>query len=77
MFLSLSRGVPEAGLTFAAAMLLGIALTLASVAVATTLLRDSAAHLIERHGKSVDRLSRALDATAGALLVVIGLRALY
>jgi ABC-type nickel/cobalt efflux system permease component RcnA len=76
MFLSLSRGVPEAGLTFALAMLLGISLTLASVAAATTLARDRAAHLIERHGKSVDRLARALDATAGALLVVIGVRQL-
>jgi ABC-type nickel/cobalt efflux system permease component RcnA len=76
MFLSLSRGVPEAGLTFALAMLLGISLTLASVAAATTLARDRVAHLIERHGKSVDRLARALDATAGALLVVIGVRQL-
>jgi ABC-type nickel/cobalt efflux system permease component RcnA len=77
MFFSLSRGVPEAGLTFAASMLLGITLTLASVAVATTLLRDSAAHLIERHGQSVDHLARFLDATAGMLLVIIGVRALY
>jgi ABC-type nickel/cobalt efflux system permease component RcnA len=76
MFLSLSRGVPEAGLTFALAMLLGISLTLASVAAATTFARDRVAHLIERHGKSVDRLARALDATAGALLVVIGVRQL-
>jgi ABC-type nickel/cobalt efflux system permease component RcnA len=76
MFLSLSRGVPEAGLTFALAMLLGISLTLASVAAATTLARDRVAHLIERHGKSVDRLARALDATAGAFLVVIGVRQL-
>jgi nickel/cobalt exporter len=76
MFLSLSRGIPEAGLTFAVAMLLGISLTLASVAIATTLARDRLAHLIDRHGKSVDRLARALDAIAGALLVIIGVRAL-
>ena len=77
MFFARSRGVPEAGLTFAASMLLGITLTLASVAVATTILRDSIAHLIDRHGQSVDRVARVLDATAGILLIVIGLRALY
>lgn len=76
MFLSLSRGVPQAGLTFAVAMLLGILLTLGSVAVATTLARDSVAHLLERHAKSVDRIARALDATAGLLLIIIGVRAL-
>jgi nickel/cobalt exporter len=76
MILSLSRGVPEAGLTFAAAMLLGILLTLGSVAVATTLARDSMEHLIERHGRSVDRVARALDAVSGLLMIVIGLRAL-
>lgn len=76
MFLALSRGVPEAGLTFAAAMLIGISITLASVAVATTLARDSVVHLIDRHGRSVAAVSRILDATAGVLLVVIGVWAL-
>jgi len=76
MFLALSRGVPEAGLTFAAAMLIGISITLASVAVATTLARDRVVHLIDRHGRSVAAVSRILDATAGLLLVLIGVRAL-
>jgi ABC-type nickel/cobalt efflux system permease component RcnA len=76
MFFALSRGIPEAGLTFAFAMLIGISLTLASVAALTTFARDRVAHLIDRHGKSVDRLARALDATAGVLLVVIGLSAI-
>jgi nickel/cobalt exporter len=76
MFLALSRGVPEAGLTFAAAMLIGISVTLASVAVATTLARDRVVHLIDRHGRSVAAVSRILDATAGLLLLAIGVRAL-
>jgi nickel/cobalt transporter (NicO) family protein len=76
MFLALSRGVPEAGLTFAAAMLIGISITLAPVAVATTLARDRVVYLIDRHGRSVATASRILDATAGVLLVVIGVRAL-
>jgi ABC-type nickel/cobalt efflux system permease component RcnA len=76
MVLSLSRGIPEAGLTFAAAMLIGITLTLASVAVATTLGRDSVAHLIERYGQSMDSVAGALDALAGGLLILIGLSAI-
>jgi nickel/cobalt transporter (NicO) family protein len=76
MFLSLSRGVPEAGLTFAAAMLIGVSITLASVAVATTLARGCVVRLIDRHGHSVAAVSRILDATAGVLLVLIGVWAL-
>ncbi|MBN9022393.1 MAG: hypothetical protein J0H08_09950 [Rhizobiales bacterium] len=57
-------------------MLLGILLTLSSVAVATTLARGSMEHLIERHGRSVDRVARGLDAISGLLLIAIGLRAL-
>jgi ABC-type nickel/cobalt efflux system permease component RcnA len=76
MFLAIARGVPQAGLTFAAAMLIGISLTLASVAIATTIARDRVVHLVERHGRSVAVVSRILDATAGVLLILIGLWAL-
>ncbi len=76
MFFALSRGVPEAGLTFALAMLIGICLTLGTVALAVTLGRNYVAGWIERHGKSVERLARALDALAGALLIIIGVSAL-
>jgi nickel/cobalt exporter len=76
MFLALSRGVPEAGLTFAFAMMIGVAITLAGVAAGTILARDRVLALIERRGGSIERVSRALDAIAGALLVAIGLRQL-
>jgi nickel/cobalt transporter (NicO) family protein len=76
MFLALSRGVPEAGLTFAFAMMIGVAITLAGVAAGTILARDRALALIERRGGSIERVSRALDAIAGALLLAIGLRQL-
>jgi nickel/cobalt transporter (NicO) family protein len=76
MFFALSRGVPEAGLAFALAMMIGVAITLAGVAVATILARDKVLALIERQGGSVERVSRALDAIAGGLLVAIGLRQL-
>lgn len=76
MITALSRGVPEAGLTFAVAMMLGVGLTLAAVAAATIWARDWIMSLMVRHGASIGRVSRWLDALSGALLVVIGAREL-
>jgi ABC-type nickel/cobalt efflux system permease component RcnA len=72
MFFALTHGVPLAGLTFAAAMLAGIALTLCAVALAAVLARDALVHLLSRHGGSVARLGTVLDAVSGALLLGIG-----
>lgn len=74
MFLALSRGVPEAGLTYAVAMLFGVAFTLSAVAAGTILARDWMLRLIDRHGGSIERVSRGLDALSGVLLLVIGAR---
>lgn len=76
MFLSISRGVPEAGLVFAASMMMGVGLTLVIIAVTTILARDWILTLIGRHGGSIERASRGLDAIAGSLLLLIGLRQL-
>lgn len=72
MFFSLARGVPQAGLMFAVAMLIGISLTLGAVALATILARDTVSLFIDRHGIAVQKFARFLDGTAGVLLVVIG-----
>jgi nickel/cobalt exporter len=72
MVLAISRGIPEAGIAFALAMLIGIALTLSAVAIATALMRDRMALFLERHGGSVARITRGLDAVAGVLLIAIG-----
>jgi ABC-type nickel/cobalt efflux system permease component RcnA len=56
MFFALSRGVPEAGLTFAVAMALGVGLTLCAVAMVTVLARDFVAR--------ADRASRSVPANA-------------
>ena len=76
MFLALSRGVPEAGLTFALAMMGGVGATLALVATATVLARQSIVSFIGRHGRSIDSVSRLLEALTGVALVAIGLREL-
>jgi ABC-type nickel/cobalt efflux system permease component RcnA len=77
MFFALSRGVPEAGITFAAAMMLGIALTLSAVALAAVLARQWVLRVISHHGASLARASRFLDATAGVLLIGVAGRELW
>lgn len=76
MVLALSRGVPEAGLTFALAMTIGVALTLGAVALLTVLARGWFVGMSTRYGASMATLSRVLDGLAGSLLLVTGLHAL-
>lgn len=75
MFPALSKGVPVAGLTFAAAMVLGVSLTLHGVATLTVVARDQSLAVLSRHGASVERASRPLDLAAGVLPTAIGLAA--
>lgn len=71
MFAALARGVPQAGLAFAVAMMLGIAMTLWGVALATVLARESIARLVQHAGASIARVSRALDAMSALLLLAV------
>ena len=77
MFYALSRGVPEAGVTFAVAMMLGVAFTLSAVALVTVLARDWVVSFTARHGASLDKLGRALDGASGVLLIVVAARELW
>lgn len=77
MVLSLSRGVPEAGLTFALAMVLGVGLTLAAVTLLTILARSWVIRVSARHGASIGILSRILDGLAGTLLLAAALHTLF
>jgi ABC-type nickel/cobalt efflux system permease component RcnA len=72
MFLALSRGVLEAGLTFALAMMVGVGLTLAGVAALVVGARERTVLLIARHGGSVEKTARALEACTGMLLIAVG-----
>jgi ABC-type nickel/cobalt efflux system permease component RcnA len=74
MVLAISRGVPEAGLVFAGALMLGVMTTLSAVAVAAILAKDSFTRLLGRHGAKLQRVSRVIEAGAGVVLVVIGLQ---
>jgi ABC-type nickel/cobalt efflux system permease component RcnA len=55
MIYALSRGVPEAGIVFAIAIMLGVTLTLSSVAILTVSVRNSVTTLIERYGGHLAR----------------------
>jgi ABC-type nickel/cobalt efflux system permease component RcnA len=77
MFFALSRGVPEAGLVFALAMMMGVLATLAAVALLTVFMRDRLLDLTTRHGASIQRMTRFLDAAAGALLIILAVRELW
>lgn len=72
MLYALARGVAEAGLAFAVAMLGGIAITLIAVALLAVLAREGVLRALTRHGGSIERLAGALDALSGALLLLIG-----
>jgi nickel/cobalt exporter len=77
MVLAISRGVPEAGLVFAAAMMLGVMLTLSSVAAGAILAKDGFARMLTNHGATLQRVGRVTEAAAGLLLIVIGLREVF
>jgi len=77
MVTALARGVPAAGLTFAASMFLGIALTLGAVAALAVFGRNTATAIMTRHGASIATVARILDGLAGLLLVLFGLREFF
>lgn len=72
MTAAILRGVPEAGLTFAAAMMIGVFLVLGSVALLTTLARERFAAFISAQAGMV-AVARGLEGVSGALLIGIGL----
>ncbi len=71
MIYALARGVPEAGLVFALAMLMGVASTLSVLAIAVVFARDQMLALLARTGGSLDTVGRVIDGTAGVALVMV------
>jgi len=77
MTFAVSRGVPEAGIAFAVVMMLGVALTLSTVAAGTILFRQNMIHLMENRAVLLDRISRTLEAMVGLLLISIAIFELF
>ena len=74
MFFALARGIPEAGLVFAIAMMFGVLTTLSIVAFLTVVTRDWLIDYTARHGASMLRLTRVLDGASGALLIALSVQ---
>ena len=72
MVLAINRGVPEAGLVFAVAMMVGVMLTLSGVAAAAVLAKTGFARLLENHGHTLQRIGRLTEGVAGLALIGIG-----
>ena len=77
MFFALSRGVPEVGLTFAAAMMIGVSIPLVIVAILSVTMRDKATAIAVWAGASVETMGRCLDGISGLILAAIGVTAIW
>ncbi|WP_426127683.1 nickel/cobalt transporter [Pararhizobium sp. PWRC1-1] len=77
MTFAISRGVPEAGIMFAIVMMIGVALTLSSVALAAVFFRQQMVHLFETRPKLISRLTKGLQAASGAVLVLVAVHELW
>lgn len=73
MTFALSRGVPQAGIAFAAVMMTGVALVLAMVALAAVLLRRQMLQLLLSRPRLVGTVERTLQLLAGLILLVVAL----
>ena len=73
MTLAMSRGVPEAGLMFALAMMLGVAATLSAVALLSVAFRSQIGRLMASRPELARRVSRVIEGVAGLVLCVIAL----
>ncbi|ODT65220.1 MAG: hypothetical protein ABS75_32515 [Pelagibacterium sp. SCN 63-23] len=69
VFYAVTQGVPEAGLIFAAAMLVGVSAVLCLVGVTSAL----AAEILKRHAAAWAGGSQVIEAVAGIVLITIGL----
>jgi len=76
MTFAISRGVPEAGVSFAAVMMIGVALVLGTVALAAVLFRLQLLRLLATRPRAVDAFTRTIQILAGLVLVVVAANAI-
>lgn len=73
MTYAVSRGAPEAGLAFAAVMMIGVALTLCAVACTSIFARQGIMKLVATRPVLIERVTRGLEGCVGVLLLFIAL----
>lgn len=69
MVFAVSRGVAEAGLIFAVAMLVGVGAILVAVALGSAFASRAILSVLSRRGQSIDRFGRGLNVMAGLTLI--------
>lgn len=77
MTYSITRGVPEAGIAFAVAMMFGIGLALSALAIITVLFRTSVTRLLENKSSYLEAFSRTVEVLVGLILAIVALREVY
>ena len=65
MMFAITRGVPAAGLLFAGAMMIGVAITLSVVAVLSILLRHRLVNFVEGRPRLFEAITRSIEGLAG------------
>lgn len=70
-FYATSKGVPEAGLTFAAAMLVGVGSVLIVVAVLSAFARRFTVVFSAGHGLPTARIAQAIEVLAGLIVISV------
>lgn len=76
MTFAISRDVPEAGVAFAAVMMMGVAIVLGSVALAAVIFRQQLLRLLKTRPGAVDTATRAIQVVAGLFLVKVAWNAI-
>jgi nickel/cobalt exporter len=77
MTFAMTRGVPAAGLLFAGSMMIGVALTLSSVAILSILLRDRLVRFVEDRPRLFSAITRGIEGAAGAALIALALHEIF
>jgi ABC-type nickel/cobalt efflux system permease component RcnA len=77
MTFAIARGVPAAGILFAATMMIGVALTLSCVAVLSILLRERLVHFVEGWPRLFYAITRSIEGLAGAALIALALHEIF
>lgn len=76
MTFAMTRGVPQAGLAFAAVMMIGVAATLVAVALTALGARRLLECLLTNYPRALGRTAATLQVLSGIVLVIIAINAL-
>lgn len=74
MTFAMTRGVPQVGVAFAAMMMVGVTLTLSTVALASVFFSRQLIRLFETRPRLIAGISRSIEGISGLILVPVAVR---